>query len=74
MATSDPELDKITQTIAGIQRDLAAEKARNRAMADEAFGSGFNALIDYGRSIGDTPRVVAFEIYSRSIGKLPEGL
>lgn len=31
MATSDPELDKITQTIAGIQRDLAAEKAKNRA-------------------------------------------
>ena len=54
--------------------DLAAQQIakkqkqaeQNRRTVLDAFGPGDGDFIDYGRSIGDKPRLVALEIYGRT--------
>ena len=46
------------------ERERKAEQ--NRAAVLEIFGPGVGEFIDYGRSIGDKPKLVSLEIYGRT--------
>ena len=66
MAQQDKDLERIAQTVAGIQRDMADKRAQNRIAFPE-----MTRVVDYLESKFGKVKVIWAEEGCKTIGKIP---